>query len=181
MTIGFGHGFAVTPLHIATAYASIVNEGRRVNPTIILDDNNISSDILVKKDTSEYILKLLRAVVTDTNYTGPRVKIEGYEIGGKTGTAEIINNLGQYQKNANLTSFIGIFPVSEPQYLVLTIIENPKKIKEENFNITGAAVNAPLVKNIISRMIEILKIPKFYASEILNAATRISYHKYYAT
>ena len=181
MTIGFGHGFAVTPLHIATAYASIANEGRRVKPTILLGDNNINSEVLVKKETSEYILKLLRAVVTETEYTGPRVKIEGYEIGGKTGTAELINNLGQYQKDANLTSFIGVFPISKPQYLVLTIIENPKKIKEENFNITGATVNAPLVKNIISRMIEILKIPRFYASEILNAAIRINYQRYYVT
>ena len=61
------------------------------------------------------------------------------------------------------------------------LIENPKKIKEENFNITGAAVNAPLVKKIISRMIEILKIPKFNISEILNAAIRINYQRYYVT
>ena len=181
MTIGFGHGFAVTPLHIATAYASILNEGRRVIPTILLGANNISSEALVKKETSEYILELLRAVVTETKYTGPRVRIEGYEIGGKTGTAELINNLGQYQKDANLTSFIGIFPISKPQYLVLTIVENPKKIKEENYNITGAAVNAPLVKNIILRMIEILKIPRLPALEILNAAIRINYHRYYVT
>ena len=181
MTIGFGHGFAVTPLHIATAYASIVNEGRKVNPTFLLGDKNISSDVLVKKTTSEYILKLLRAVVTETEYTGPRIKIEGYEIGGKTGTAELIDNLGQYQKDVNLTSFIAVFPISKPQYLVLTIVENPKKIEEENFNITGAAVNAPLVKNIISRMIEILKIPKFHATEILNAAIRINYQRYYVT
>ena len=182
MTIGFGHGFAVTPLHIATAYASIVNEGRRVKPTILLGNNNTSSDVIVKKETSEYILKLLKAVVTETEYTGPRVRIEGYEIGGKTGTAELLNNHGQYQKDSNLTSFIGVFPISKPQYLVLTIIENPKKIKEENFNITGAAVNAPLVKNIILRMIEILKIPRFInASEILNAAIRVNYQRYYVT
>ena len=66
----------------------------------------------------------------ETKYTGPRVKIEGYEIGGKTGTAELINHLGQYQKEANLTSFIGVFPISKPKYLVLTIIENPKKIPQ---------------------------------------------------
>jgi cell division protein FtsI (penicillin-binding protein 3) len=181
MTIGFGHGFAVTPLHIAAAYASIVNEGRRVMPTLLLGDNNSSSDVLVTKETSEYILKLLRAVVTETEYTGPRVRIEGYEIGGKTGTAELINSLGEYQEDANLTSFIGVFPTSKPKYLVLTIIENPKKIKDENYNITGAAVNAPLVKNIILRMIEILKIPRLPASEILNAAIRTNYHRYYVT
>jgi cell division protein FtsI (penicillin-binding protein 3) len=150
-------------------------------PTLLFGDNNSSSDVLVTKETSEYILKLLRAVVTETEYTGPRVRIEGYEIGGKTGTAELINSLGEYQEDANLTSFIGVFPTSKPKYLVLTIIENPKKIKDENDNITGAAVNAPLVKNIILRMIEILKIPRLPASEILNAAIRTNYHRYYVT
>ena len=60
-----------------------------------------------------YFLKLLRAVVLETKYTGPRVKVEGYEIGGKTGTAELINEFGNYQKDKNLTSFIGVFPTSE--------------------------------------------------------------------
>ena len=83
--------------------------------------------------------------------------------------------------DSHTTSLSPIFPISKPQYLVLTIVENPKKIKEENYNITGAAVNAPLVKNIILRMIEILKIPRLPALEILNAAIRINYHRYYVT
>ena len=120
-------------------------------------------------------------IVTETEYTGPRVKIEGYGIGGKTGTAELLSREGQYIKDANLTSFIGVFPISKPKYIILSIIENPKKIKEENYNITGATVNAPLVKNIILRMIEILKIPRLPASEILNAAIRINYQRYYVT
>ena len=178
MTIGFGHGFAVTPLHLATAYASILNEGLSVQPKILLDDNYTEGEIIVKKETSDYILKLLRAVITETKYTGPRVKIEGYEIGGKTGTAELINEFGKYQKNANLTSFLGVFPTSNPQYLVLTIIENPKKIKEENYNITGASVNAPLVKKIILRIIEILNIPRIINNEeFLNAATSVNYQR----
>jgi len=181
MTIGYGHGFAITPLHLASAYSAIINEGVKVNPTILLNDISKNKEIIIQKETSDYILKLLRAVVLETKYTGPRVKIEGYEIGGKTGTAELINHLGQYQKNANLTSFIGVLPISKPKYLVLTIIENPKKIKEENFNITGAAVNAPLVKNIILRMIEILNIPKSKNDEILNADISVGYKNKYVT
>ena len=91
--------------------------------------------------------------------------VEGYDVGGKTGTAELLNEFGQYNKDANRTLFIGAFPMSDPKYLVLSVINNPKKIKEENYSITGATVNAPLVKNIILRMIEILNIraPDFIA------------------
>ena len=63
----------------------------------------------IKHETSDYFIKLLRAVVLETKYTGPRVKIESYEIGGKTGTAELIDKSGRYQKDINLTSFINLY------------------------------------------------------------------------
>ncbi len=175
MTIGYGHGFMVTPLHLVSAYASLINDGKRLNPTFIKDNIVINKTQIIKNETSDYFIKLLRAVVLETEYTGPRVRIEGYEIGGKTGTAELINESGLYQKDMNLTSFIGVFPTSRPKYVVLAIIENPKKIKEENYSITGASVAAPLVKNIISRMIEILSIPRSNSIEILKADISAEY------
>ena len=177
MTIGYGHGFMVTPLHLVSAYASLINDGKRLNPTFLKDNIVINKTRIIKHETSDYFIKLLRAVVLETEYTGPRVKIEGYEIGGKTGTAELINDSGHYQKDVNLTSFIGVFPTSKPKYIVLAMIENPKKIKEENYNITGASVAAPLVKNIISRMIEILSIPRSNSIEILKADISTEYIK----
>ena len=177
MTIGYGHGFMVTPLHLVSAYASLINDGKRLNPTFLKDNIVINKTQIIKHETSDYFIKLLRAVVLETEYTGPRVKIEGYEIGGKTGTAELINESGLYQKDMNLTSFIGVFPTSKPKYIVLAMIENPKKIKEENYNITGASVAAPLVKNIISRMIEILSIPRSNSIEILKADISAEYIK----
>jgi len=168
MTIGFGHGFAVTPLHLVKAYGSIANNGYEIKPTIILGTNNQSSkQLLLKNETSEYFLDLLGSVVTKTKITGPKVKLDGYEIGGKTGTAELFSNKGGYHKDRNLTSFISVFPVNAPKYVVLTIVEYPKKINESAT--TGATVNAPLTKKIILRMIEILKIPKKYSKEFLNA------------
>ena len=181
MTIGYGHGFAVTPLHLITAYASLANNGIKIYPKISLVKKVVKKqERIVKKETAEYFLKLLRAVILETKFTGKRVKIPGYEIGGKTGTADL-NKRGKYIKDANLTSFIGVFPISDPKFAVLSIIENPKKIKAENNLNTGAVVNAPLVKKIILRMIEILHIPKIYKKEILNAATSIKYSKNYAT
>ena len=177
MTIGFGHGFAITPMHLAVAYSSILNEGNKIDPKITLDINNYAKKRIIKKETSNYMFDILRAVITDTKYTGPRVSIEGYDIGGKTGTAELIDEFGKYDKNSNRTLFVGAFPMQNPRFLVLTIIDNPKKIKEENYSTTGATVNAPLVKNIILRMIEIMNIPRILNNNILNIATSINYNK----
>ena len=177
MTIGYGHGFMVTPLHLVSAYATLINDGKRLNPTLLKDNIVANKTPIIKPETSDYFLKLLRAVVLETKYTGPRIKVEGYEIGGKTGTAELINEFGHYQKDKNLTSFIGVFPISKPKYIVFAMIESPKKIKEENYNITGASVAAPLVKNIIIKMIEILGIPTPNSREILKADTSTKYTK----
>ena len=176
MTIGYGHGFAITPLHLAVAYSSILNNGKKLNPKIILENDNKEYSQIIKNKTSNYIKKLLRAVVEETEYTGPRVKIDGYDIGGKTGTAELTNEKGQYDKNLNRTIFIGAFPMHDPKYLVLTFIDKPKRIKEENNSITSATVNAPLVKNIITKIIEIFKLPQQSQNTILNAATTTSYN-----
>ena len=69
-----------------------------------------SSFCQFNNDSSKFFLNLLKAVVLKTEYTGPRIKIDGYEIGGKTGTSELLNPKGGYYKDRNLTSFIGIFP-----------------------------------------------------------------------
>jgi len=182
MTIGYGHGFAVTPLHLAKAYGTIANNGNEVKPTIVRNNkNNKKNNLIVKEKTSKYFLHLLKSVVTETEFTGPRVKIDGYNLGGKTGTAILINKEGGYYNDRDLTSFISIFPINEPKYLVLTVVEYPKKIKGSNQKTTGAVVNAPLVKNIILEMIKILKIPKFESENILNADINKFYKKYYVS
>ena len=175
MTIGFGHGFAITPLHLANAYVTMVHKGLNAQPKIIKNRINEEKNIFIKNQTSKYIIDLLRAVILETEYTGPRVKIPGYEIGGKTGTTELLDENGKYLKDENLTSFVAVFPTSKPRYVVLAMVENPKKIKEENYSITGATVAAPLVKNIISRMIEIIGIPPNNKNEILKADTSKDY------
>ena len=96
-------------------------------------------------------------------------------LGGKTGTAELIDKSGNYNKNANRTIFVGAFPMFDPMYLIVTVINNPQKIKEHNFSITSSTVNAPFVKKIILRMIEIFNIPKQNKKNILNAATSIGH------
>jgi Cell division protein FtsI/penicillin-binding protein 2 len=152
-----------------------------VNPTFVLNKKKeIKKNILFKEETSDYFLKLLNAVITKTKFTGPRVKIDGYMIGGKTGTSELLNPKGGYFKDRNMTSFIGVFPINNPRYIVYTAIEYPKKPNNTKQRMTGAVVNAPLVKQIIIEMIKILNIPPFKKYNLLKADIKKLYRYKYA-
>ncbi len=168
-TIGFGHGFSITPLHLVKAYATLANNGIEVNPTLNFKENIVKNQILNKKNSSKFFLNLLNSVVLKTEYTGPRVKIKGYSIGGKTGTSELIDPSGGYYKDRNLTSFISIFPINEPKYVIYTALEYPKKENGTKQKMTGARVNAPLVREIIIDLINLFNIPKNINNEYLKA------------
>ncbi len=174
-TIGFGHGFSVTPLHLVKAYATLSNEGIEVFPTLQLNKKNQKNNVLNNKKSSKFFLNLLNSVVLKTEYTGPRVKIEGYQVGGKTGTSELLNPKGGYYKDRNLTSFIGIFPINNPKYVIYTAVEYPKKEEGTNQKMTGARVNAPLVKQIIINIINLFNIPKNTTNEVLKADINFYY------
>ena len=174
-TIGFGHGFSVTPLHLVKAYATLSKNGYEVNPTLILNKTSKSKKILNDENSSKFFLNLLKAVVYKTEYTGPRVKIDGYEIGGKTGTSELLNPKGGYYKDRNLTSFIGVFPINNPKYIIYTALEYPKKEKGTNQKMTGARVNAPLVREIILDIINLFNIPRNVKNELLKVDTNFTY------
>ncbi len=175
-TIGFGHGFAITPLHLVKAYATLANNGIEVFPTLQLDKTFNKRQILKKTDSSKFFLNLLNSVVLKTEYTGPRIRIDGYSVGGKTGTSELLNPHGGYYKDdRNLTSFIGVFPINNPKYVIYTAIEYPKKENGSDQKMTGARVNAPLVKEIIINIIKIFNIPKNNNEEFLKADTSLIY------
>ena len=180
-TIGFGHGFAITPLHLVKAYATLSNKGNEVFPTLQLDKQFKKKQTLINEESSKYFISLLNSVVLKTEYTGPRVKVEGYSIGGKTGTSELLNPKGGYYKDRNLTSFIGIFPTNNPKYVVYTAIEYPKKEIGTNQRMTGARVNAPLVKDIIINLINLFNISKDNSEKLLKVDTNTLYRKLNAT
>ena len=180
-TIGFGHGFSITPLHLVKAYATLSNKGIEVHPTLLLDKNFQLKQVLNNKKSSEFFLNLLNSVVLKTEYTGPRVKVDGYNIGGKTGTSELLNPKGGYFKDRNLTSFIGVFPINNPKYIIYTALEYPKKEKGTNQKMTGGRVNAPLVKKIIISMINLFNIPKKNKNELLKVDINFLYREFDAT
>src|SRR5262249_8201051 len=121
MTIAYGHGMAVTPVQMMHGVGAIV-DGGVLHPATLLahaQGEAIPSSKVIKPDTSKVMLDMMRMIVTQG--TGEKANVQGYEVGGKTGTAEK-NVAGQYHHKALLSSFIATFPVSNPRYLVLAMI-----------------------------------------------------------
>ncbi|WCR54250.1 MAG: putative peptidoglycan D [Wolbachia endosymbiont of Ctenocephalides orientis wCori] len=150
ITASYGYGIAITPIHIAQTAAALVNNGIFHNATLILGKNSIGEQIITRK-TSIEIRKLLRKAVTDG--TGRKANVKAYSIGGKIGSAEKVIN-GKYSKDANIASFIGVLTTLDPRYIVFIAIDEPQGMQFS----TGGMIAAPIVKNIISRIIPILNI-----------------------
>ena len=119
-TVSYGHGISVTPLHIITAFSALVNGGIYHNPTLIKSDTPKVSKRVISEYTSEQMRQMLRNVVLYG--TGKRAEVAGYEVGGKTGTANKADK-GSYAKTRVTNSFISTFPTSNPKYALLVIID----------------------------------------------------------
>lgn len=145
-TISYGHGISVSPLHLARAAAALVNGGLLVEPTILKREASPDTPAVrvISKATSEQMRQLLRLVVTDG--TARQADVEGYFVGGKTGTAD------KYNSQARLNTFVATFPIQDPQYVVLMMLDEPKGIEETFGFATAGWTTAPLARDVISRI-----------------------------
>ncbi len=150
MTVAFGHGVAVSPVQLATAVGAVANGGTLYQPTVLKrrDDEPVSAQRVLSGTTSEKMRGLMRQVVTKG--TGRRAAVPGYEIGGKTGTAEKSGRRG-YNRRKLLSSFVGVFPVANPRYVVLVLIDEPKGVGGNSRRATGGWVAAPVVGQVVRR------------------------------
>ncbi|EJF86318.1 peptidoglycan D,D-transpeptidase FtsI family protein [Candidatus Bartonella washoeensis] len=164
MTISFGHGMATTPLQTAVAAAALMNGGWLIAPTFLKR---------TKEQASKYAKQVLQAKTSQNmRYlyklnsdigSGRNAKVEGYRVGGKTGTAEKVEN-GKYSKTKNFNSFLAAFPIENPSYVVLTIIDEPKP--EDGKHTATAGLNAgPMLSNIIRRSASFLGIKPDFKKE----------------
>lgn len=185
MTAAFGHGLAVTPLQTVAAVASIVNGGTLVHPTLVLDGALSEKNVKKKNDgkevrvvsarTSHRMRQLLRLVVTDG--TSKSADVQGFQVGGKTGTAEKTGGHG-YDRKRLLSSFIGAFPMNDPQYVILVMVDEPKGTKKTHGYATGGWVAAPAAARIISAMAPVLGlVPQNVAADDDMAAALRPYVK----
>ncbi len=151
MTIAFGHGIAVTPLHMITATAAIINGGILHAPTMLRvpDGARVPGVRVISEKTSEQMRKLMRYVVEFG--TAKFAEAPGYVVGGKTGTAEK-NVHGHYEEKKLLSSFIGAFPMNNPQYVIFTLVDEPHGNKQSHGYATAGWTVAPATSRIIQRI-----------------------------
>ena len=154
MTVGYGHGIAVTPLHLASGYATLFNGGIYRPATILKVDRTHPAGKgrrVFSEETSYKMRSLLRLVVTDG--TGRKADAPGYRVGGKTGSAEKYHN-----RSLLVTTFAGVFPMDEPRYVIVVMLDEPKATAE-TFGFRTAGWNvAPVVSKTISRIAPMLGV-----------------------
>jgi cell division protein FtsI (penicillin-binding protein 3) len=158
MSVGFGQAIAVTPLHLASGYATLFNGGIYRPPTLLKVDRNhpvVPGHRVFTEDTSYKMRALLRLVVTQG--TGKRADAPGYRVGGKTGTGQKVAGRG-YSNAAVVTSFAGVFPIDEPRYVMVMMLDDPKATAE-TFGYHTAAWNiGPAFSVAVSRIAPMLGV-----------------------
>ncbi len=161
-TKGYGYGVAVTPIQLINAYSAIANGGTLMQPHIIdrieyaggkVDKKSKPVKIrrVLKEETTEIMKKVLQSVVETGS--GKHAKIKGYNVAGKTGTAEKLSKEGGYAKRKHIVSFCGFAPVSDPQFTVLVILDDPDKYS------FGGTTAAPVFKEIMERLLAMKAVP----------------------
>ncbi|MBQ7884979.1 MAG: PASTA domain-containing protein [Clostridia bacterium] len=147
--IGFGQTVAVTPIQLLSSVCSIVNGGTKVTPTILKQENKLLGERIISEQTSKSINEMMRLVV---NKTAMYSFVPGYDIGGKTGTAQKYEN-GTIARGKYISSFIGTFPASNPEYVLLLCVDEPSAGAYY-----GSVVAAPYGKLVFEGLIEYLGI-----------------------
>ena len=145
ITISYGHGMAVTPLHLAAGYATLVNGGFRVHPSIIASDARpTEADRVISARTSQELRDMHAAGGGARHRQGPPTS-KGYEVGGKTGTADKPNAWGGYARDKTISTFAAFFPASAPKYVLVVILDEPTTIINKTSFRTAGLTAAPVL------------------------------------
>jgi cell division protein FtsI (penicillin-binding protein 3) len=159
-TISYGHGISVTPLHLAAAVATASGSGLWTAPTLLRrqpDDQPVRERVF-SEETTRAVRSMMRLVVKHPDGTGNYAEARGYMVGGKTGTTEKIRPEGGYYKDRNIASFAATFPVHDPRYVLVVMVDEPKGQKHSYGYATGGWVAAPAARHIIENAAPLLGI-----------------------
>jgi cell division protein FtsI (penicillin-binding protein 3) len=154
MTISYGHGVSTSPVHLAAAYSAMVNGGTTVTPTLLRRDAPAQGDRVISTETSYLMRRLLRSVVTEG--TASFGDVDGYRVGGKTGSAELPRPNGGYYDDRNINTFAAVFPASEPEYVLVTTLYEPVETTGPEPRRTSGWTTVPVAAEVIRRVAPLL-------------------------
>ena len=150
-TVSFGHGLAASPLHLASAYATLANDGRRVRPTLVHRKEPLQGEQVLSPRAAAAARDLLRYVVTKG--TARQAEVPGYQVGGKTGPADKPRPGGGYYKNRNVSTFAAIYPADKPVYVLVVTLDEPKVSVAGGGEVrTAGATAAPVAAALVERL-----------------------------
>ena len=159
MTISYGHGISTSPLHLAAAYATIVNGGTRVQPTLLRQDSVAPGERVISEATSARMRALMRDVVASDIGTASFGEVPGYAVGGKTGTADLPRTAGGgYYEDRNLTTFAAAFPMDAPRFVVIVSLQEPAETSGQEPRRTAGWTAVPVAAEVIRRAAPLLGV-----------------------
>jgi cell division protein FtsI (penicillin-binding protein 3) len=158
VTISYGHGISVTPMHVITGISAVANGGILHEPTLLAQAPGTERPgrRVVSERTSDIMRRLMRLVVSDG--FGKKAEVPGYFLGGKTGTAQRSGPHGGYLMNERIAAFVGAFPMYGPKYALYVMIDNPQGTKASHGYATAGWVAAPAAGRVLSRIAPVLGI-----------------------
>lgn len=154
VTISYGHGLSNSPLHLAAGYAAIANGGRYIEPTLLKRTQVPEGRRVMREDTAMYARQMLRKVVTDG--TASFGEVQGYAVGGKTGTADKPKPRGGYYKKKVIATFASLFPAHDPKYVLIVSLDEPVETSGKKPRRTAGWTAVPVAAEMIGRVAPLL-------------------------
>ncbi|MGR3551370.1 peptidoglycan D,D-transpeptidase FtsI family protein [Pseudooceanicola sp.] len=154
MTVSYGHGISVSPLHLAAAYATIANDGKRVRPTLLVQDGPQDGPQVLSYAAALQAQDLLRLVVSEG--TASFARIDHYSVGGKTGTADKPKPTGGYYKDKTISTFASMFPAHDPQYVLIVTLDEGVETSGSEPRRTAGWTAVPVAAEMITRIAPLL-------------------------
>lgn len=174
MTISYGHGLAATPLHLAAAYATLTNGGLKVTPTLLkVGAIPTEVDRVISPQTSANLRNMLRQVVV--RGTASLGEVEGYQVGGKTGTADKPNPQGGYYEDKVIATFVSVFPMNNPKYVLVVSLDEPEERSGSEPRRTAGWTAVPVGAEIIRRIAPLMGMrPEHFDDRVIPDALTLT-------
>ena len=154
MTVSYGHGLSASPLHLAAAYASLLNGGLKVTPTLLKQEEYVPGPRIISEDTSRQAREMLRLVVS--RGTASLGDVPGYRVGGKTGTADKPRPQGGYYEDKVIATFSTVFPADDPAYVLVVTLDEPVETSGKEPRRTAGWTAVPVAAEVIRRIAPLL-------------------------
>jgi cell division protein FtsI (penicillin-binding protein 3) len=154
VTISYGHGISTSPMHLAAGYAALANGGKYVRPTILKQDGPVEGVRVMSERAARSARQMLRAVVTEG--TASMAEVPGYEMAGKTGTADKPKRTGGYYDKKVIATFAALFPASEPRYVLVVSLDEPVETSGDKPRRTAGWTAVPVAAQMVQRIAPLL-------------------------